>query len=362
MATFDQLPADQRAILELVVGRGQSYAELSTMLGMTPARVRELARDALGDLAPATAKRVDPDWRGQVADYLLGQQTGPESAATRSHLKRSEPARAWAFSLLDSLSHLYPNGSMPAIPEGDGAEPEPLPAAAQPVPEQPAPEPEAPAAAPPAAAPPAAAPPPAPPAPPPSGGLSPAAQAFVRRRRIIIGGLGAAVVIAVVVLLITGAFSGGGKHNNTSANTGTTTGSKATKILYEGVLKKVGSEKGDGVAVVIQSSGKPQLVVQAEALKPTGQKNAYEVWLYNSPTNAVALGAQFTDTNGGLQGRGPLHDGYQNYGSVVVSREKVGTNPSKPSNLVLRGSLLKVPASAQNGSTGATGATGATGP
>ena len=105
------------------MGRGQTYAELSTMLGMPPARVRELAREALGDLAPATAMRVDPDWRGQVADYLLGQQTGPESTATRGHLKRSEPARAWAFSLLDSLSHLYPNGEHAGDPRSGRVRP-----------------------------------------------------------------------------------------------------------------------------------------------------------------------------------------------------------------------------------------------
>jgi len=97
MATFDQLPAEQRAILELVVGRGQSYDELSGMLGMPTARVRELAREALGELAPATAARVDADWRAQIADYVLGQQTGPEATATKGHFKRSEPARA-AFS------------------------------------------------------------------------------------------------------------------------------------------------------------------------------------------------------------------------------------------------------------------------
>ncbi len=123
------------------MGRGQSYAELSTMLGMPPARVRELAREALGDLAPATATRVDPEWRGQVADYLLGQQTGPEATATRGHLKRSEPARAWAFSLLDSLSHLYPNGELPAIPDPDGSVPEPAPAPKAPPAEKAAEEP-----------------------------------------------------------------------------------------------------------------------------------------------------------------------------------------------------------------------------
>ena len=93
MATFDQLPAEQKAILELVLQRHQSYDDLASMLGMPTPRVRQLAREALTDLSPRSASRVDMDWRGQVADYLLGQQTGPEGTATRGHLKRSEPAR-----------------------------------------------------------------------------------------------------------------------------------------------------------------------------------------------------------------------------------------------------------------------------
>src|SRR5918999_4716993 len=121
MATFDQLPADQRAILELVIQRRQSYDDLAGMLGMPTARVRQLAREALTDLSPRSAARVDPDWRGQVADYLLGQQTGPEGTATRGHLKRSEPARLWALSLLDSLDHLYDERDLPVVPEGEAA-------------------------------------------------------------------------------------------------------------------------------------------------------------------------------------------------------------------------------------------------
>src|SRR5688572_17391589 len=123
MATFDQLPPEQRAILELVLQRRQSYSDLADMLGMPTARVRELARAALADLSPRSAGRVDPEWRGQVADYLLGQQTGPEGTATRGHLKRSESARLWALSLLDSLDHLYTDGDMPIIPEGEAAPP-----------------------------------------------------------------------------------------------------------------------------------------------------------------------------------------------------------------------------------------------
>ena len=89
------------------------------MLGMPEARVRELARDALVELAPVSVRGVEEDWRGQLADYVLGQQSGPEATATKGHLRRSEAARGWARSLLDSLDQFYANGSMPAIPEGE---------------------------------------------------------------------------------------------------------------------------------------------------------------------------------------------------------------------------------------------------
>ncbi len=287
------------------MGRGQTYAELSTMLGMPASRVRELAREALADLAPATAKRVDPDWRGQVADYVLGQQTGPESTATRGHLKRSEPARAWAFSLLDSLSHLYPNGNTPAIPDGDdrGA-PEP-PAKPEPEPEaEPAPKTKPAAAAP---APRQAAPAPARPS---GAGLSPAAQAIVRRRRIVGGVIGVAV-LAVVVLLITGVIGGGGgggKKKEASSSTAT-----------------------------------------------SAQDNAYEVWLYNSNSDTVSLGAQFTDAQGNLQGRGDVPSNWRHFKTVVLSSERVGTNPKAPSNIVLQGTLAAVPASQQKSGSGSSG-------
>src|SRR4051794_41205011 len=99
MATFDKLSAEQRAIIELVLQRGKSYAELSDLLAMPETRAQELARDALVSLSPVSAKRVEDDWRGQLADYVLGQQTGPESTATRGHLRRSEAARTWSRSL-----------------------------------------------------------------------------------------------------------------------------------------------------------------------------------------------------------------------------------------------------------------------
>src|SRR3954471_4434715 len=119
MATFDQLAADQRAIIEIVLKQARSYDAIAGMLDLPPARVRELARDALAELAPFTADFVDPEWRGQLADYVLGQQTGPESQATRGHLRRSEPARIWAYSLLDALDDFYADADRPEIPVGE---------------------------------------------------------------------------------------------------------------------------------------------------------------------------------------------------------------------------------------------------
>src|SRR4051812_42099244 len=117
MATLDQLPPEQRAIVELVVQRGRSYETLAEVLQVPQARVRELAREALTELSPRTASRVDVDRRGQVADYLMRQQSPEEERSTRDYLKQSESARAWALSLLDSLDPLYENGSAPSVPE-----------------------------------------------------------------------------------------------------------------------------------------------------------------------------------------------------------------------------------------------------
>src|SRR3954463_3679496 len=215
MATLDQLPAEQRAIVELVVQRGRSYDALADVLQVPASRVRELARGGLTELSPRTAQRVDSDWRGKVADYLLGQQAAADQRATRDYLKESEAARAWALSLLDSLDPLYPDGAHPVVPESGAFEPAAKDeTAAVKAPEtaedrvrarererarrkvEPEPEPEEeaddeePAKAVPARKPKPVRRP---------GTLSPEAQAALRRRRVL-GIAGAAVVLVGVVL------------------------------------------------------------------------------------------------------------------------------------------------------------------
>ena len=158
---------------------------------MPEARVRELARDALVELAPVSVRGVETDWRGQLADYVLGQQSGPEATATKGHLRRSEAARSWARSLLDSLEQLYANGSVPAIPDGERGRAK-----------RPAPEP---SAAPAGAAGLSAAP----------AGARGLASDPVMRRRLLAGAAAAAVILLVVLVWPVGLLTG--DDNTTSS-------------------------------------------------------------------------------------------------------------------------------------------------
>ena len=316
MATLDKLSAEQRAIIELVLQRGKSYAELSDLLAMPEDRVRDLARDALVSLSPVSAKKVEDDWRGQLGDYVLGQQTGPEATATRGHLRRSEGARTWARSLLDSLDSLY-EGGLPTIPDGDRA------ARRERAPRRRDREEEEAAAAAPA------------------GELSPEARSAVRRRRQRGGALVALGVLALVVLVWpVGLLTGDDKSSSTS-NTAN-------------AVSQPGSSKGvpAGIAIVASRDGKRQVIVQAASLPPNKPRQAYEVWLYNSPKDARSLGAQVTDQRGTFQGAGPLPTDYQHFQFIDVSREKIDQNRSHSGDSVLRGkigTLKTAPATAKKG-------------
>jgi hypothetical protein len=305
MATFDQLSAEQRAIIELVLQQGKGYEELADLLAMPERRVRELARDALVSLAPVTARGVDEEWRGQLADYILGQQSGPEATATRGHLRRSEAARAWARSLLDSLDTLYER-EVPTIPEGER----------RPVrerrrrrrrEEKPTEEEPAPAE------------------------LSPEAREAVRRRRLLAGAGALALVVAVAVLLWPiGVLTG---NDNDKGD-----GGQANAVSQPTAGKGVPA----GVAIVAERRGRRQVIVQAASLPPNRNREAYEVWLYNSPKDARSLGAQVTDSRGTFQGAGPLPSNYARFKFIDVSREPIDQNRSHSGDSVLRGKLGKL--------------------
>ena len=300
MATFDQLSAEQRAIVELVLQQGKSYEELAGLLGMPEPRVRELARDALVQLAPVSAQRVEEDWRGQLVDYVLGQQIGPEATATKGHLRRSEPARTWARSLLDSLEQLYPNGSLPAIPDGDrsarGRGSRRAAAAAAP-----------------------------------SAELSPEARAAIKRRRqIAAAGAVAALVLVAVLVWPVGVLTGGDDEPQAEPTGVSTGGDEAASAQTRG--QALIATQGD-------ASSRPQIIVTASGLKPTTQRSAYQVWLYNSNQDRKSIGAQVTDAQGTLQAGGPLPSDYRRYRFIDVTEVAVSGQSFRTGKSVLRGLL-----------------------
>jgi hypothetical protein len=279
MATFDQLSDEQRAIVELVLKQGKSYGELSDMLGLPETRVRELARDALVDLAPITARGVEEDWRGQLADYVLGQQAGPEATATRGHLRRSEAARSWTRSLLDALEQLYPSGDVPAIPDGERGSRR---AAAA--------------------------------APAPGGGaapraLSPESAAAVRRRRLITAaGVGVLILVALLVWPV-GLLTGGDDDEPSQASAGS---QQAQSNGGDGGAGAVSTQM-QGQAIVARQQGATQVLVTATGLEPSTQNTAYQVYLSNSEDDRRSLGATVTDQQGSLQAGAQLPQNFEDY-------------------------------------------------
>jgi hypothetical protein len=345
MPTLEQLPAESRAIVELLLQQDRSYDEIADTLAMPAARVRERAREALVELAPASARRVDDEWRDQIADYVLRQQSGPEGTATRAHLRRSEGARTWVASLLDSLDDLYGDGPRPELPGAEPAKPErpsrrvkraeraAVPAGAgaagaagdgdakaggaTAVQEPPS------AAAKPAGGAAAAGA---------ASAVTPGAERVVLRRRIL-AGAGAAAALALLVLAIVLLVGGGDEGGDDGAKA---KGKQRTSVVGQTNLEPVGGGRASGTAAVIRRGNDTRLLIQASGLQPSTRRDAYEVWLFNSPEEAVSIGGAFANERGDLQGLGPLPRDAGRYRFIEVTREPLDRNARHSGNAVLR--------------------------
>ncbi len=303
MATFDQLSAEQRAIVELVLQQQKSYDDLADMLGLPEERVRELARGALVDLAPVSARGVEEDWRGQLADYVLGQQSGAEATATKGHLRRSEAARTWTRSLLDSLEQLYVNGSLPAVPEGERGR-------------------RAAAGARTGAGAPLAS--------------EPTSPAVKRRRLIAAAAAAVAALLLIVLVWPVGVLTGGDEESEPAA-----AGGNAASSQGEAAGQTAGGRPA-GIAIVVEQRGKRQLLVQAANLDPSEERQAYEVWLYNSQGEARSLGGQVTDRQGTYQAVGALPSDFADYRFIDVSLEPLDEDRGHSGRSALRGRVPKL--------------------
>ncbi len=120
MASPNELPPDQLAVLRLLLTQGSSYSAIAGSLHIQDREVRSRAAAALDSLA-STERPPEPE-RDAVADYLLGQQDRGEQEKTRALLASSPAALAWAESLKKPLEKIS-GEALPRLPEAGSAAP-----------------------------------------------------------------------------------------------------------------------------------------------------------------------------------------------------------------------------------------------
>ena len=263
MAPLDTLTEDQRAVLQMLLRRDNSYEDLALLLKTDIGVVRKRARAAIAAIGP-DASEIGSERRDELADYLLGQQTVARHEATREYLRGSSPGRAWATDVATTLSPLA-GGTLPDIP-GDGADTPTADAA--------------PSAAPSAA--PTAAPAAAPEAPKRNPQLG---------SRLIAAGIGLVLAIAIIVVISLGGDDDDPTANDTPTQTSTTTrttpsGDQYNVVAAASLLPPKGVQstaKGDVAIFQFPATGQYRLGLQARGLPPSSTRgSAYGVWLYTS--------------------------------------------------------------------------------
>jgi Sigma-70, region 4 len=355
MSALDNLPPDQRAVMQMVLQRGRSYDEIAGLLSIDRAAVRQRALDAFDALTPATV--LPGPERALVTDYLLGQLPDRVAEQVYSFLQASDADRAWAEALTEVVGPLT-SASLPEIPVGaplgaddwaggaveqDSDPPDPggaeryesddAPVADEPVVRPPAREPRAP------------------------GEPRPARKQRPSSRRggaILLSTIGVLIVAVVVVVIAT---SGGGKKNpaNTthggstttlqSASTTVTTGTTSTAAVTTApplaqlnLKSPTGAASTVGIALVVREDGVIGIVLAAQGLPPNTAHNAYAVWLYNSPTSYRFVGfvPNLVGKSGKIDTGAKLKPGAAAYHHLLITLE-TKPHPSAPGETVLSG-------------------------
>jgi hypothetical protein len=311
MAPFDDLPADQKAVLQLVLRQGRTYDEIAGLLKISPEAVRDRALTALDALGPDEAPGLDPDRQDEIGDYLLGQQSASQRAATRTFLEGSAPARGWARQTAGELRGAGVTGDQ-ALPE--------IPADPDEVDEA-------------------------------FGALDARQRARAEQERssrfggvLLLAGLG--VIVALALLLIFNVFGGGDNKNantvvagpTTATTTSTTTGASVEAQINLTPPPGTGG-KALGVANIVSQDGQRALAVVGQGLAPSGH---YVLWLRNG-TKIKFLGFFPPVTNKGtsagrLQGLVLAPSDLSSYKEILVSRESSST-PKQPTAIVLQGKI-----------------------
>jgi len=274
------LSEDQRALLQLLLERGQSYDDIGSLLGLDRGEAQRRARAALGEIGGG-----DPDAEVGLTDYLLGQADPIGRADVARHLQGDDEARARAQLLSDKLRVLAPGAKLPTIPAGKAGSGR-VPKAKGDAP-----------------------------LPPPAGEGEASATSIAglsKRQQLQIGGLlGAALLVILIVLVATGAFSGGSDSSSSgSAGSAAGAGGGQTASNTQGppraVLRPQDGSNASGVATLGRTKNVPVVQLNAVNLGTEPKGEHYTLWLYRSPKVALRLGATNESKRGRILAQFPL--------------------------------------------------------
>jgi hypothetical protein len=285
------LTEDQRALLQLLLNGGQSYADIGSLLGVDQTEVRARARRALTEIGGA-----DPDAQVGLTDYLLGQADPIGRADAARHLQSDPEASALAARLAAQLRLLAPGARLPELPAAP-AQASPASASAS-----------ASAAAAPAASNRSSAPGKGSRA---AGGARSAVEKIggaaaglgARKRRlpVVLGVVG--LVVLVGVLLATGVIGGSGDDNPSAATTATNGAASDVAVIS---LKPQDGSKAGGQATFTVAQGQPVLQINLFGLKPNGPDETYIVSLYRSEDETLPVARSNAGKDGNLTGAAAL--------------------------------------------------------
>lgn len=292
MSRLDELPADQKSVLGLLLRQGKGYDDLAGMLRLDGEEVRERAYDGLDALGHG-ARGLAVERRHEIGDWLLGQQDEEQAARTHALVKGSPTAGAWAAAVASELEPLAGDG-LPEIPES-------------------------------AAVSAAAIPPP-----------------VSRRGGAILIAFVAAIGLAAALFVV---LPGDDDDPPSAAKAGsTTTTASQPKVQAQANLTapaEAPAEKAIAIVQIADVNGQQKVNAVAQGL-PNVDKAAYAIWAYTSEDESRLIGGfDRADNKGHIVYQGDLPSDITDvsrYREVLVTRETNG-RPTKPGKVYLRGDL-----------------------
>jgi Anti-sigma-K factor rskA len=131
-------------------------------------------------------------------------------------------------------------------------------------------------------------------------------------------------------------------HASTSPRTSRTTTTPGT-LPPISLVSPGGGTTTSAIAEVVKQGKESAIAIVGHGLPANTKHNAYAVWLYNTPNDAVRLG--FVNPGVGKNGRlattGPLPPNAAHFKRLVITIETTA-NPTRPGAVILRGNLTGV--------------------